>query len=335
MNDSPRPEKPRSRVKAGSKRTLFLTIGLIVVLVCSFFFYAKINGFDFIHFFDGIFNSSSKSISPYSTKTSADSPIPLGRRPNINAPPPSQNKDLSPVDPDVSAKPNIQPQDETLPANQTDQQISGDQYQKLGDELTGFYYHLDKQPYMQDFHLKEPSKIHFSKLLQILIDNPPTSTRETDDYFILLKNTAHFFRILGKDNMLVLKGILDREKDSFERILKIFYTLTEHPEYLKKDFSLTIPQDNLLDYAGFFLNTIGGRLYLFRRDSASRMTVSYYAILILDKASRQGNNRLGIDLRPPINSLIEEIENAGNNLKFKEEYLDTLYDLKENYGNRG
>lgn len=312
-----------------------MTGGLIVVLVCSLFFFAKINSFDFIQFFDGIFNSSSRNLSPHSTKTSADSAKPIGQHPNITPPALSQNKDLPPIDPDVSTKPDIRPQDETFPTNRTDQQISGDPQQKLVDELTGFYYHLDKQPYMQDFHLKEPSKIHFSKLLQILIDNPPASTRETDDYFILLKNTAHFFRILGKDNMLVLKGILDREKDSFERILKIFYTLTEHPEYLKKDFSLTIPQDNLLDYAGFFLNTIGGRLYLFRRDSASRMTVSYYAILILDKANRQGNNRLGIDLRPSINSLIEEMENAGNNLKFKEEYLDTLYDLKENYGNRG
>ena len=100
-------------------------------------------------------------------------------------------------------------------------------------------------------------------------------------------------------------------------------------------FSLTIPNDNLYDYAGFFLNTIGGRLYLFRRDSVSRMTVSYYAVLIIDKANRQGNSRLGIDLKPSIDSLIEEIENTGNNLKFKEEYLDTLYDLKEIYGNRG
>jgi hypothetical protein len=256
--------------------------------------------------------------------------------------------DLAPDASDVSVKP-IQLQDKTFSANQTDiqqndpqlsknpadQKVSGDPYQKRVDELTAFYHHLDQQPYMQEFHLKEPSEIHFSKLLQILIDNPPAVTRETDDYFILLKNTAHFFRILGKDNMLVLKGILDREKDSLENILKIFYTLTEHPEYLKKEFSLTIPQDNLLDYAGFFLNTIGGRLYLFRRDSASRMTISYYAILILDKASRQGNNRLGIDLRPSINSLIEEIENVGTNLKFKEEYLDTLYDLKENYSNQG
>jgi hypothetical protein len=203
--------------------------------------------------------------------------------------------------------------------------------QRLIEELNTFYSHLDQAPYMQAFGLKEPSKVHFSKLLQKLIDNPPVVTRETDDLFTLLKNTAHFFRILDQENITILKGILDREKKSFEQILKTFYTLTYYPDILQKEYSLNIQSDALHDYAGFFLNTIGGRLYLFRRDSASRMTVSYYAILVIDRANSEGSSRHGIDLRPAIDSLIEEIENTGKNLKFKEEYLDTLYDLKEKY----
>lgn len=203
--------------------------------------------------------------------------------------------------------------------------------QRLIEELNTFYSHLDQEPYMQAFGLKEPSKVHFSRLLQKLIDNPPVVTRETDDLFTLLKNTAHFFRILDQENITILKGILDREKKSFEQILKTFYTLTYYPEILQKEYSLNIQPDALHDYAGFFLNTIGGRLYLFRRDSASRMTVSYYAILVIDRANSEGGGRHGIDLRPAIDSLIEEIENTGKNLRFKEEYLDTLYDLKEKY----
>ncbi|KJR96805.1 MAG: hypothetical protein VR65_27025 [Desulfobulbaceae bacterium BRH_c16a] len=202
-------------------------------------------------------------------------------------------------------------------------------YDHLIDELNDFYAHLDQQPYMQDFGLKEPSKVHFSRLLQKLIDNPPVVIRETDDLFTLLQNTAHFFRILDQENITILKGILDREKGSFEQILKTFYTLTYQPEYLQREYSLNIPLDGLHDYAGFFLNTIGGRLYLFRRDSASRMTVSYYSIMVIDRANREGSSRLGIDLRPAVDSLIEEMENTGKNLKFKDEYLETLYDLKE------
>jgi hypothetical protein len=205
----------------------------------------------------------------------------------------------------------------------------------LAEELDQFFLYLDQQPYMAEFHLPERSKSHFTKILQKLLDQPPVTTRETDDYFTLLKNTAHFFRIIGKDNTLALKGILDRERESLERILGIFYSLTDHPDVLKQRFSLSVAQEPLYDYACFFLNTIGGRLYLFRRDARSRMVVSYYAILIIDHANQKGYNRLGIDLRPFIDTLIDEVEHSGGKLGFKENYLDTLWDLKETYGNRG
>jgi len=197
--------------------------------------------------------------------------------------------------------------------------------------LNDFYKHLDQQPYMVDFKLKESSSVHFSRLLQKLVATPPVVTNETDDLFTLLKNTAHFFRILGKDNILILKGILDREKSSFEDILKVFYNLTEYPEAMLEEYSLKLPKDSLYDYAGFFLNTMGGRLYLFRRDSSSRMTVSFYALLIIDKANDEEYNRHGIDIKPAIDFLIDEIENTGKRLLLKEDYLDVLYDLKEKY----
>ncbi|WP_457575550.1 hypothetical protein [Desulfomarina sp.] len=197
--------------------------------------------------------------------------------------------------------------------------------------LNGFYDHLDQQQYMKDFHLSEPSKIHFSKLLQKLFDTPPVVTNETDDLFTILKNTAHFFRILGKKNILILKGILDREKPSFEEIIKTFYELTSYPDALQKEYGIIFTDKELYDYASFFQSTMGGRLYLFRRDSASRMAISFYAVLIIDRANSEGYNRHGIDLRPAIDSLIEEMENTGKNLRYREEYLDKLYDLKEKY----
>jgi len=348
MKDTHRPQQPRSRVKAGSKHTLLFMIALVVVLTCSLFLFMRYKHRESVHVLGENHNAASTDQSPGLSKNPAEESNTLKLRQTLATSSPFQNRP-TPDAGDISTQSVPQSPINGIRNNQSDTQkdetplstltsgpqVQGDPNQKLADDLNAFYTHLDKQAYMQDFHLKDPSKKHFSKLLQSLIDNPPAITRETDDYFTLLKNTAHFFRILGKENISILKGILDREKDSFESIIKTFYTLTEHPEYLKKEFSLAIPKDNLYDYAGFFLNTIGGRLYLFRRDSVSRMTISYYAVLIIDKANRQGNSRLGIDLRPAIDSLIEGIENAGNNLKLKEEYLDTLYDLKENYGNRG
>ena len=201
----------------------------------------------------------------------------------------------------------------------------------LINEINAFYTHLDQQPYMQSFGLKESSKIHFSKLLQRLVDHPPVVTRETDDLYTLLKNTAHFFRIIGKDNINILKAILGNEQNSFERVLEAFYKLTYYPEFLKKEYSLSIPPGPLTDYAAFFLNTMGGRLYLFRRDSTSRMVVSYYAIFSIDRANLEGNGGHGLDIRPAILSLIEEIENGGKKLQLKDKYLDTLYDLQQKY----
>ena len=197
--------------------------------------------------------------------------------------------------------------------------------------VKNFYEHLDQQDYLKPYEIDGPSDMYFSKLIQKVADNPPIVTGETDDLFNILKNTAHFFRIVGKENIFILKAILDREKDSFETVLRDFYSLTDHPELLKEEFDLTIPEEALYDYGGFFLNTMGGRLYLFRRDSVSRLAVSFYAILILDRANSNGTNKHGIDIVPPIDSLIDELENGGSQLRLREYYLDKLYDLKEKY----
>lgn len=203
--------------------------------------------------------------------------------------------------------------------------------QKAITNIELFYTKLDEQQYLKPFGLTQPSQTHFSNLIQKLLDNPPIVSGETDDLFNILQNTAHFFRIVGKNNILIMKAILDKEKDSFEEVLADYFTLAYSPEYLQEGFGITMNEESLYDYAGFFLTTMGGRLYLFRRDSVSRMVVSYYSILIVEEANRRGSNSHGIDIRPGIAILISELENSGAQLKLKEEYLDTLYDLKMKY----
>lgn len=348
MNDPKPPERPRSRLRRRKNKAIYFLLAGIIALAIGSYFYLRQNPSAVFDFFSvqKIEVSPGENIRgvPEIKRLPAGQHQPSGERPGTTAIPGEilPQKTGGQLDPTTIPQPETADEPAAGPPGTAKDGVpsgqpapAGQPYQQLSVELNGFYSHLDRAPYMLEFHLKEPSKAHFSKLLQKLINNPPDITRETDDLLTLLKNTAHFFRVLGKDNILILKGILDREKDSFEKILKTFYALTDYPEYLKKEYSLTLPQDNLYEYAGFFLNTIGGRLYLFRRDAASRMTISYYAILVIDKANRQGNNRLGIDLKPPIDMLIEEIESGGKGLQFREEYLDTLYDLKEHYGNRG
>lgn len=102
-------------------------------------------------------------------------------------------------------------------------------------------------------------------------------------------------------------------------------------------FALQLPLNSLYEYAGFFLNTLGGQSYLFRRESKTRMLIKYYAVLIIDRANEKGLNRHGIDIRVPLRSTIEEME-VSQSLHDRENYLETLLMMQakyqEKYGNR-
>ena len=336
MEDQNDKTPPRSRVKKRSNISIYVAIAAGVTIGILFYLFMQ-NSPSTLHIAPpdnstGVSVGSSKVIDP-STDTidqeeevlaSPDVVITNDKRPNDINNSHSQERGLNADSLTSGTTENT--------SNLIQQNLfSESDPQNLIDEINSFYTHLDQQPYIHSFGLKETSKVHFSKLLQKLVDHPPVVTRETDDLYTLLKNTAHFFRIIGKENINIIKGILGNEQNSFEHILEIFYKLTYHPDYLKKEYSLSIPPDALTDYAAFFLNTMGGRLYLFRRDSTSRMVVNYYAIISIDRANIEGNGGHGIDLKPSILSLIEEIENGGGRLQLKEKYLDTLYDLQEKY----
>jgi len=337
MTDPTKKETPRSRVKKSFSPILYGVIVLLIALAAGCYFYIQLIS-------SNANNKNSDPIQYGTVETGKGS----GDKPHHDAT--SVHQEIRNTPENAHLRPShangVNMEEESVVTtldDKTDELASSanpiDKITFIPDyncnllfkELNAFYQHLDKQPYMNHFGLTEPSKEHFSKLIQKLIDNPPTVARETDDLFTLLKNTAHFFRVLGKDNILMLKGILDREKLSVESTLKVFYDLIQFPVCLQEEYNLIIPFDSVYDYAGFFLNTMGGRLYLFRRDSTSRMAVSYYAILIIDKAISEGNSFHGIDLVPAINFLIDEMETGGKRLQMREDYLDTLYDLKEKY----
>ena len=224
---------------------------------------------------------------------------------------------------------------ENTPSNSTESRPVGpnlsEECLQLADSVEQFFDMIDTRDYMQQFEIDVKSSVYLPKLIQKLVDNPPIVSGETDDLFTILKNTAHFFRIIGKKNIFILKGILDREKSTFEQTLSDFYELTNQAKCLKERFGLTIEKEPLYQYAGFFINTMGGRLYLFRRDSMSRMVVNYYAILLIDQANREGRNKYGVEINSTIDILIDEIESSNIKLQMRERYLDKLYSLKEKY----
>ena len=197
--------------------------------------------------------------------------------------------------------------------------------------LDSFYEYLDSQEYMTTYNLKKNTQQHFTTLINKLLANPPQVTRESDNLYTILKNTAHFFRVSGSDNIFMLKGIINNENDKLEMILEAYFLLVTLPDCSSTKYANTINRDALYEYACFFLNTMGGRLYLFRRGSQSRLIVTYYAILLVALADQEQNNHHGLALKPSVNILISEMENSGSRLKHIDKYLDKLYELKEKY----
>lgn len=310
--------RPRSRKRTGSKTLLVILLCFILAGALAFWY----------------FNNSSRFAGSWLNKgglpeatTSADKTL-ADKNASLQKTPGDQNADK-----DTAASVTIgkTPDEESPSAGHVNSIQTGGGCEEECGRIDTFYAHLDEQEYIQSYKLSQPSREHFKNLIVKLSQNPPVITRETDDLFTILKNTAHFFRIIGKQNILLIKGILDQEKDSIEEILADYYAISYDPECLKNRMGVEIPENTLYNYAGFFLNTMGGRLYLFRRDSFSRLPVSFYSIQIIDRANSEGKNSDGIDIRPAITALISEIENTGNRLKLKDTYLDALYALKEKY----
>ncbi len=196
--------------------------------------------------------------------------------------------------------------------------------------LHDFFSGLDDKEYINDLRLGQPAQAYFLALGTKLLDNPPVVARESDDLYTILTNMAHFFRIIGSRNISIMKTIMHRERAGMEDVLADLYLWSVNDACHSDVFPFAAPLDKVYEYAGFFLNTLGGRSYLFRRESGTRLLVNYYSVLVIDRANREGVNRHGIDLARILPLLTREIE-ATNQLIYRETYLDNLYDLMEKY----
>ena len=202
---------------------------------------------------------------------------------------------------------------------------------ELADSIRVFFDHLDGQEYMVHRKVTSGTQELFRMVVKKLFNNPPVVVRETDSLFTILTNTAHFYRVIGNDNVLLIKDVLLREKYDLEQTFALFYQWSLIGEQCSDEEKLVaLPLQNLYEYSGFFLNTLGGQAYLFRRDSHIRLLVKYYCVLILDRANSQVINRHGIDITPHLESVMREMEVSAD-LQYREYYLDNLRSLSTKY----
>ena len=197
-------------------------------------------------------------------------------------------------------------------------------------DVAEFFAVLDRKPYIQSFKSGMGTRDHFKRLLKRLSSVPPVPAGEGNDPPIMTKNIFHFFRTLDRKDIRLIREILTRESDTLELNLDMFYQWFMLGPQCPDPEKIRPPLDVSYLYAGFFINTIGGRAYLFRRPTLLRVLVSYYALLIVHEADRKGKNSYGIDIFPLIVPVREELR-LFPNLLLKKEYIRELNNLESYY----
>jgi hypothetical protein len=163
-----------------------------------------------------------------------------------------------------------------------------------------------------------------------LSKKPPIVTGEMKDLANLIRNMAHFYRVVGKKGIELSKMIIRNEPEVIEPVMAALFGWFTAGNCCNEKTKGCPSFEILYEYAGFFLNTLAGKSYLLRRDSKVRILTSYYCVLIVDRANDETLNRHGIDVRPHIDFLFYDIINQ-RVLVNKKQYLGKLVSLKEKY----
>lgn len=195
--------------------------------------------------------------------------------------------------------------------------------------MEAFCSYLDQKDYIKAYRLENGTAGLFQEIQNKLTEKSPTIVWETRDLITLLRNLAHFYRILGKNNLNLIKDILKNEAEIVEPAMGIFYAWCTH-DNCKWGKNNPPSLKMLYEYSGFFLSTIAGRSYLSRRDSKVGSLISYYSLLTLHRANAEALNSYGVDIRPFIGSLINDVGNRKGFL-YQRQYLSELEELKKKY----
>ena len=202
-------------------------------------------------------------------------------------------------------------------------------FEEIEQQIKAFFSYLDEQDYVRAYELKGGTYEQFKLILKNMSTNPPLISDETASLYNLYRNMAHFFRVLGKKRVNLVKDILQNEGEILESAMQTFYLwATYEAGNGEKTGQPTLK--TLYTYSGFFLNTLAGRSYLMRRDSKVRILTTYYSVLILDKANDEQLNPGGLDIRPHIEFLLNDLQTQIG-LIHQKQYLAEVKQLADKY----
>jgi hypothetical protein len=208
-----------------------------------------------------------------------------------------------------------------------------DECERLGRELKEFFAYLDTKDYVRELGIGEDSYSRFKKILHVLSLQPPLPAGEGINYDKIIENIYHFYRVLSLKDLRLIRLVAKHEAQSMEINLALFYRWLMSGDQCSGEQGRPPSWDTIYRYAGFLVNSIGGRAYLFRRDTRLRLLFTYYCLLIIHEADKRKMNSFGIDIKPFLEPLAEEIENY-QLLYFRREYAGTLIEIKNYYARK-
>jgi len=201
---------------------------------------------------------------------------------------------------------------------------------EIENRVQDFFSYLKKEAYVQDLETDTDIHERFKAMMGKLSSQPPIPAGEGLDFLMMTRNVYHFYRVLDEDEIRLTKQILENEAEYLEINLDTFFEWLVPAEPCPNMEKTRPSLDVLYPYAGFFINTIGGRAYLFRRALPVRLLVSYYSVLIIHEADRKGKNTYGIDIFPEISRLAREFS-VYPDFQLQNMYIQQLTELQNYY----
>lgn len=200
-----------------------------------------------------------------------------------------------------------------------------DKCEVIKNNVTAFFSYLDQQG-----DKKVKAIDIYQDSLKRLAKNPPVFSDNSVEVLALIRSMSHFYRVLGKQNLVYIKQIVTEESEMLEPAMDSFYNWFTNAKQCKARISELPTLDMLYNHSCFFLNTLAGKSYMLRRSSKIRILTSYYSVLIIDKANDEGINLYGYDIRANIALLQDDIKSHGK-LLYKKKYLDNLNIIAKKY----
>ena len=170
----------------------------------------------------------------------------------------------------------------------------------------------------------------FKSILKKISKNPPVSIGEGNNPELMIRNISYFFKVLSKEEMLLIRQILANEQDSLEMDLNLFFGWLKQPAESVELGDLRPSGQLQYQVAAFLTNTLGGRGYLYRRTPRTRMLIMYYCVQVLHEADVSDSNGFGIDVFPMVSGLKSELVHYPD-FQYFENYLKKLEDMEAYY----